>query len=61
MITPPTLLNQMEEYRLLMELITNEEKYTQNELRCINNYWMWVRVYSLACITKGDLIHLKTE
>ena len=28
---------------------------------CINRYIMWVRVYSLACITTRDGIHLKTE
>ena len=36
-------------------------KFTQNELRCISYYRIYARVYSLACITTGDVIWFKIE
>ena len=44
-----------------MDPITNTGKLTQNELRCINSYQIWEGVYSLACITTGNVISLITE
>ena len=44
MRTPPTLPTQKEEDIFIMELISNTGKFTQNELSCINHYWMWAMV-----------------
>ena len=43
--TSPILPIQRLEYSLIMELITNTGKWTQNELICINNHRVWARVY----------------
>ena len=56
MKTQPPLPTQIEEDIILKEIMTNFIKFTQNELRRINNDIIWERVYALSCITKGDEI-----
>ena len=60
-ITPSILPTKREEDILLMELTTNKIKFNQNELVCIKQYKIWLRVYSLAFITTEDGISLKNR
>ena len=61
MRTPPILMTLIEEDISGMEIIINTVKFALDDLRCVNRYWVWLMVYSLACITARNEIWIILE